>query len=186
MGGDIWIESELGVGSKFIFTIPMTDNGSLKVTPEEISNEVAEQSKNIKILIVDDDEISRLYITEVLKNDSITFLHASDGQECINIVKNSTEIDIVLMDIKMPKMDGYQATKIIKDIHPNLIVIAQTANALDHDRQKSLDAGCDNYISKPIKRNELKDIISKYVQNPIINNLKAIIKVCCLFLRFFI
>jgi CheY-like chemotaxis protein len=87
---------------------------------------------------------------------------ARNGIEAVEICKNCPEIDLILMDIKMPEMDGYEATRQIRQFNKEVVIIAQTAYAQSSDRKKTFDAGCDDYISKPIKKDELLSIIRKY------------------------
>jgi CheY-like chemotaxis protein len=90
-------------------------------------------------------------------------LHAWDGTQAVENVKNHSDISLVLMDIKMPKMNGYEATRRIKEIRPKLPVIAQTAYALSSDREQALHAGCDNYIAKPIDKDSFLEVIKSYL-----------------------
>ncbi|HYW97430.1 MAG TPA: response regulator [Bacteroidales bacterium] len=112
------------------------------------------------ILIVEDEEINYLYIETLLQKTGAQVMHAWNGQQAIDIVKDNPSLDLVLMDIKMPIMDGYRATEYIKQFRPGLPVIAQTAYTLGDDKLKCLDAGCDDYVSKPIRRNILYEIIT--------------------------
>lgn len=91
-------------------------------------------------------------------------MHSVNGQDTVNKVKDNPEISLILMDLRMPGMDGYEATAIIKKLRPSLPVIAQSAFAFDSDREKALNAGCDNFISKPVKRVILIELIKKYVK----------------------
>jgi two-component system cell cycle response regulator DivK len=115
------------------------------------------------VLIVEDDLYNHSYLEELLSNTNIKILHAWDGEEAVAIVEKHHDISLVLMDIRMPVMDGLRATQIIKNIRPKLPVIAQTANALNQDRKFALDAGCDDYLSKPIERDVLMRKISTYL-----------------------
>ncbi|MBN1651576.1 MAG: response regulator [Bacteroidales bacterium] len=105
---------------------------------------------NKTVLIAEDVNDNYLFLKTYLRKTKINVLWAKDGQEAINMCKNDESIDIVLMDIRMPFVDGYEATTVIKKLRPNLPVIAQTAYALNSDYQKVYDSGCDDYITKPI------------------------------------
>ncbi len=105
---------------------------------------------NKTVLIAEDVNDNFLFLKTYLRKTKINVLWAKDGQEAINMCKNDESIDIVLMDIRMPFVDGYEATMEIKKLRPNLPVIAQTAYALNSDYQKVYDSGCDDYITKPI------------------------------------
>jgi CheY-like chemotaxis protein len=116
------------------------------------------------ILIAEDDESSYQYLEIVLSREGVKLMHSVNGQDTVNKVKDNPEISLILMDLRMPGMDGYEATAIIKKLRPSLPVIAQSAFAFDSDREKALNAGCDNFISKPVKRVILIELIKKYVK----------------------
>ena len=121
-----------------------------------------EMSKKINILIAEDDESSFLYLKTLFSKMGYSVLRASNGQECIEIVANNSEIDLLLMDIHMPIIDGLSATKKIREKNSKIIIIAQTSFALDDDRKKAIDAGCNDYITKPIIKAKLIQTIEKY------------------------
>ena len=117
--------------------------------------------KNLKILIAEDDKISFEYLKEVLRIRNADILLAKTGKQAVDLVQSEKDIDIVLMDIKMPEMNGREATRKIKKIRPELPVIAQTAYAMDDERETILHEGFDAYLAKPIQRNEIISIIEK-------------------------
>ncbi len=121
-----------------------------------------EMSKKINILIAEDDESSFLYLKTLFSKMGYSVLRASNGQECVDIVANDNTIDLLLMDIRMPIIDGLNATKKIRETNSKIIIIAQTSFALDDDRKKALDAGCNDYITKPIIKAKLIQTIEKY------------------------
>lgn len=115
------------------------------------------------ILVAEDEDINFLYIREVIKILNLKVLHARNGVEAVSYCKNDDSIVLVLMDIKMPIMNGYEATREIRKFKPHLSIIAQTAFALSEDRNRTLDCGCDSYISKPFTREALLEIIRKHI-----------------------
>ncbi|MEI6089568.1 MAG: response regulator [bacterium] len=115
------------------------------------------------ILVAEDEDINFLYIKEVLKTLNVNVLHARNGVEAVSYCKNDNTIVLVLMDIKMPIMNGYEATKEIRRFKPYLAIIAQTAFALLEDRRRTLECGCNDYISKPFSREALINLIKKYL-----------------------
>jgi two-component system cell cycle response regulator DivK len=116
------------------------------------------------ILVVEDNYISYKLLEILLSRTGIKIIHTENGITAIKAVKDSPEINLVLMDIQLPLMDGYEVTRAIKKIRPELVVIAQTANALDDDRQKCLNSGCNDYISKPIVFETMLSIINTYIR----------------------
>lgn len=114
-----------------------------------------------RILVAEDNDSNYILMTYILKRD-YEFVRAANGQEAVDLADGGN-IDLVLMDIKMPMMDGLEATRIIKERHPQLPVIALTANAFDSDRQLALDAGCDDFLAKPISSARCLETIAKYI-----------------------
>lgn len=116
----------------------------------------------LKILIVEDDNIAQIYLTEVVECISREILIASNGTKGIEYFKNHPDLDLILMDIKLPDMNGYEVTKQIRLTNNKVIIIAQTANALNADRAKAIEAGCNDYVSKPVSKSELLKRITQY------------------------
>ena len=117
---------------------------------------------NPRILIAEDVESNYLYLSAVLSKINAKIFWAKNGKEAVDIFKKE-EIDLVLMDLQMPEMNGYEATKIIKAIKPDLPIVAQTAFAMSDDREKALEAGCDDYLAKPIKSKDLLNTVEKFI-----------------------
>jgi two-component system, cell cycle response regulator DivK len=115
------------------------------------------------IMVVDDVQINYNLIQILLRKTKAKLIWASNGQEAVDNYKANPEIDLILMDIRMPVMDGYEATANIKKINKDVPIIAQTAYALVEDREKCVHAGCDNFISKPIIANVLIELINQYI-----------------------
>ncbi len=121
------------------------------------------QWRGKKILIVEDDPASCHLFNILLKNRASELILTDNGLEAVQICQDDSDINLVLMDIQLPVMDGYAATSKIKEIRSELPVIAQTAYALGEDEQKCRDAGCDGYITKPVKSEELFKMIDRLI-----------------------
>lgn len=116
----------------------------------------------LTVLVVDDDDIARIYLAELLKGKCKELLFATNGKEAVEVIQGNKAVDLVLMDIRMPVMDGYTATIKIKGINKKVVIIAQTAYALASDREKALAAGCNDYLAKPLLKKDLFSVIQKF------------------------
>ncbi|WP_339886731.1 response regulator [uncultured Flavobacterium sp.] len=156
MGGNIRVESQQGKGSIFYFTVPYTAT-NLVIKEEKQSMDSADFGlpNKLKILIAEDDEISKTLLSFLLKPIANELLIAKNGEEAVKLYKANPDIDIILMDIQMPIMDGFEATRQIRLLNKNVKIIAQTAFALSGDEGKIKNAGCNSYINKPIKKEAL-------------------------------
>ncbi len=119
---------------------------------------------SLKILIAEDEETSDLLISLMLRKVACEFLHAKSGVQAVEICAGTPDIDLVLMDIQMPEMDGYEATRQIRQFNKDVVIIAQTAFAFSGEDQKALEAGCNGYITKPIVQDKLMAIVRKYFE----------------------
>jgi PAS domain S-box-containing protein len=164
LGGTLSVDSEPMKGSSFSFTIPYIRCADLSQI-SETSNADAKNNHwdNHTILVAEDEMFNYSYIEEILNQTNVQILHAWDGKEAVEIVRRHPEISLVLMDIKMPGMDGYTATRLIKKMRPKLPVIAQTAYALSENKENNLQAGFDHYISKPVSHNFFMKILGYYL-----------------------
>jgi len=162
LGGTITLESEKGKGSTFYITIPYRPVAKNNITKAKKAN--MENKKTNTILVVEDEEVNFIYIETLLEyfEKDIIVLHATDGKQAVDFCKKRSDIDFVLMDLKMPVMDGYEATKEIKTFRPNLPIIAQTAYSTPEEKAKAMTAGCDDFISKPISKEIFSKVIDKY------------------------
>ncbi|MHA7057668.1 response regulator [Aquimarina sp. M1] len=165
IGGQIRLNSQENKGTTFTLRLPYNPvSQSNKSNREKRDNNGLKKEKHI-ILIAEDGETNFLFLKTILTkmNDyDFTIYRAKNGQEAVTICQENENIDLVLMDIKMPIMNGYDATSYIKKMRPDLPVIAQTAYSIEEDVQKALDAGCDDFVSKPVDRKVLTPMLHKY------------------------
>lgn len=167
LDGEIWLESELKKGSVFTFKIPiqysMTESQDSGSTDKKSKHEKSgSMQKKLNILIAEDDLFSYEYLRVLLEDISEKIVRTKTGAETIEIIKDNNDFDLILMDIKMPVVNGYVATKKIREFNNDIIIIAQTANVLADEKEKVLNAGCNDYIKKPIDSYKLFNIIEKY------------------------
>jgi len=163
-GGVLEVESEPAIGSIFYFTIPgnLQPESKTAITERVSAGMQVKKIENLKILIAEDEETADLLITIALRKIAREFLHAKTGMQAVEICRNNPDIDLVLMDIQMPEMDGYEATRQIRQFNSDIVIIAQTAYAYSGESDKAIEAGCNGYISKPIDQVELLRLIGMY------------------------
>jgi len=168
LGGAIWVESEEHKGSTFYVTIACDQKANDKLlekpasSPAQMASRKSKNVSGLKILIAEDDEVSDMLLSIMTEQYGREILKADTGLQAIEICQNNPDLDLILMDIKMPKLDGLEATRQIRKFDKKVIIIAQTAHGLSGDERKALEAGCNDYISKPVSQEKLQLLIEKY------------------------
>jgi len=158
LGGDIHLSSEFGKGSVFSFRLPYKPvKNEKKIEKHDLK--IPGFKKGITVLVVEDEEINWFYLYEILKK-SVKTIHAVNGREALELIEAHPEISVVLMDIKLPDINGLELTGMIKKLNSSIKIIAQTAFALSGDREKAIEAGCSGYITKPVDKEELLKLIA--------------------------
>jgi signal transduction histidine kinase len=167
LGGNLWFESEFGKGSVFYFDLPVNSDKKIKPVLPRVIQElpVDEKIKSLVILIVEDNLPSEMLMTRLVRPFSKKILKVTTGMDAVHTCRDNPDIDLVLMDIKLPEMDGYESTREIRKFNKDLIIIAQTAFGLMDEREKAIAAGCNDFIAKPINRSTFLALIQKYFGN---------------------
>jgi len=166
MGGMISLESKVEKGSTFSFSIPLQYDDVHHITVQPIlSKELVNHGmEEVTILIAEDDNINFLLFQKIIQATNYTVVRAINGLEAVDVCLSNPNIDLVLMDIKMPIMNGFEALEKIKIIRPELVVVAQTAYASKDDEERIFKAGFSGYITKPISRDRLFEVINQFLK----------------------
>lgn len=173
LGGNIWLKSEeMKDGNpgktEFYFTIPYkAEISNIPSSTNKNKQSITSQNRqirNLKILIAEDEDSVFTFLRIILRNISKEILHAKTGIEAVRLCQENQDLDLILMDVRMPEMGGYEATRKIREFNKNVTIIAQTAFALTGESEKAISAGCDDYISKPIDKNDLFMMIGKHLK----------------------
>jgi PAS domain S-box-containing protein len=164
IGGKIRLDSKPGVGSCFFLTIPIKTDKETH-SPDVPVKDMKDVGKGSLILVAEDDETNFYYLNALLTRETgAKILHAANGREAIDLFKANRDINLILMDIKMPEIDGFEATRQIKLIDKNVPIIAITAYAMSGDEERIVSAGCDGYLSKPINRKSLLEKVAEFIK----------------------
>jgi len=181
MNGKIWVESELNVGSTFSFELelPTIDklisSSDVNISVDKNNLDTIQMLKGSNILLVEDNSVNQEIILGLLNTSGINIDVANNGQEAVNLyIKNPLKYELILMDLQMPILDGYKATKIIRELSKDIPIIALTANAMKEDIVKTKDAGMNDHLSKPIEVQKIYTVLLKYISKKNRNSLEVL------------
>jgi two-component system, cell cycle response regulator DivK len=126
-------------------------------------SDIEDLEKSLKILVAEDDDINYMFVEYLFIGSKHKLIRAANGQLAVDVFNLQPDVDIILMDLKMPVMSGYEAARIIKSTHPKVPIIALTAHVFDEDKEKAMSAGCDDFIAKPYRMEDLFGMIIRLV-----------------------
>jgi CheY-like chemotaxis protein len=158
------VESRVKEGSVFSFSLPLLSADIKRSNyKKKIIIRSSKKGKDRTILIVEDEDSSKRLIETLLEPLNVNVLSVSSGEEAVELCQNNENINLVLMDLKLPHMSGFEATTRIKNLHKNIYVVAQTALIYENEKEQSIKCGCDDFITKPIKTKRLINTINKFM-----------------------
>jgi len=160
MGGEMWVESSEGKGTKVCFTLPLVKEELAEESQVIISNKTYNWSEK-QILVAEDEELNWMFIREMLRKTGVEIIRARDGKEAVDLAERINP-DVILMDIKMPEMNGIEATRKIRAFSGEVPIIAQTAYVMAEEQEESMKAGCNHFVTKPLDRTIIMELIDSY------------------------
>ena len=168
LGGNLWVISEFSKGSIFYFTLPLKNykviSQETKKITKKVDTDLTYRFSHLKVLVVEDDKFNQVFFVELFKRFKIKIVLAKTGEEAVEILNKNCRFDLIFLDIKLPGIDGFEVLKQTKAMTCKSFVVAQTANAMEGDERKCLDAGFDKYISKPIKKAIIQKVLDDYIE----------------------
>jgi CheY-like chemotaxis protein len=162
-GSKTWVESEVNKAGNYYFNIPYSPVNTMvnKDNPSDVN--IEDLKKALKIMVAEDDDINFMFLEYLFNNSKHKLTRAHNGQQAVDLMNENKDFDLILMDLKMPVMSGFEATRLIKKDFPEIPVIALTAYVFDDDKLKAMKSGCDEFIVKPYRMEDLFDKIIKLV-----------------------
>ena len=170
LGGEIGVDSKPGQGANFYFTLPL-EGSAVQVPASPVADRPGQKPgqrsglklRSKRILVAEDDSSNYMFLESLLRPSGAELIWARNGRQAIEIYEGQGDLDLILMDIRMPEMNGLQATEKIRAVDPDIPIIALTAFAFADDRVKAMQAGCTEHLSKPVKIEELKNLLQRYL-----------------------